>query len=74
MGPYLKSTPRNWFFPLIGPRKSEREPPEEEVAAILVPRDLSERPRTMPENQEVVVAEEVDDAVETEDADRDRSM
>lgn len=69
LGPYLKSTPRNWFLPLMGPSQSAATPlPEEELPAILTEEDLSWRPLTMLENQEVGEAaeEEIVEDVERE--------
>lgn len=48
MGPYLKRRPRNWFLPLMGPADSA-------APDILTLLDLSERPRTMPDNHEVLL-------------------
>lgn len=63
MGPYRKRTPRNWFFFTTGPKEEGLSPApdttETEGGAVLEFKVLSERPRTMPENHEVVVAAEV---------------
>lgn len=68
MGPYLKSTPRNWFLPLTGPPESP--PLEEELCAIFTLDDLSNRPLTMPESHEVDVAvEEEEEEFDVDDAD-----
>lgn len=70
LGPYLKSTPRNWFLPLMGPSLLEaRPPPEEELPAIFREEDLSRRPLTMPENQEVE-----EDTEESDEADVEREF
>lgn len=66
MGPYLNMTPRNWRFLLMGPHPPSRLSPvaaEEDLLAILT---LAERPRTMLENQEVVVDDDDGDAVDVE--------
>lgn len=66
MVPYLKSTPRNWFLPLIGPASAAEELPD-----IRTLPDLSERPRTMPENQELgAEAEEETDGAVPDEVDR----
>lgn len=62
-GPYLKSTPRNWFFRTTEPEKSP-EPPETESEPILTDPDLSDRPRTTPENHEPVEDDEEADEVD----------
>lgn len=57
LGPYLKSTPRHWFFRTTGPVLSV-PPTTLELLPILT---LPDRPRTMPENHEVLVEEEEDE-------------
>lgn len=69
MGPYLKRTPRNWFLPLTGPKKSR--PEGKALLETLALEDVKERPRTIPENHEVddvvVDEEEEEDEFDVED-------
>ena len=69
----MKRTPWNWFFRLTGPPEPEGSLATELFAILMLP-DLSERPRTMPENHEVVEEddEEGDDDSREEDDDAER--
>jgi hypothetical protein len=70
LGPYLKSTPRHWFFRTTGPVLSPPPPPAATLLPILTLADRSVRPRTMPESHDVVVEDaEDDDEEEEEEAD-----
>jgi hypothetical protein len=67
LGPYLKSTPRHWFFRTTGPVLSPLPPPAAELLPILALAGRSVRPRTMPESHDVVVEDEDDEDEEEEE-------
>ena len=58
LGPYLKSTPRQWFFFTIGETLSPKPAAAGELLLILAG---PERPLTMPENHDVEEEEDEDE-------------
>lgn len=70
LGPYLNSTPRNWFFRTTGPAWSPA-PAEMELLPIFKLLDRSVLPRTMPESQEPVDEEDVDDEEDDDEVEDD---